>query len=160
MRARLLFANARQFLFGVTALKRFPVIEIRSVELGTPDLAKSEAFYTKVWGLQLQDRDDNAVYLRASGRDHHVLALRAHVTSEVLSVTFRTAAAEGLSKLTDSVQDAGGTVIRPVEPNAAPDGGTVVTLRTPEGFILRLVHGDALHTEGGPGGTSPCACRT
>ncbi len=131
-------------------MKRFPVVEIRSAELGTPDLAKSEAFYTEVWGLQIQDRADGVVYLRASGRDHHVLALRTHIASEVLSVTFRTAAAEDLQRLADSVRDAGGTVIRPVEPNAAPDGRTVVTIRTREGYILRLVHGDALHADGGP----------
>ncbi len=54
----------------------FPIVDIRSVELGTPDLAASESFYTGIWGLQLQDRVDGVVYLRASGRDHHVLSLQ------------------------------------------------------------------------------------
>jgi catechol 2,3-dioxygenase len=126
-------------------MSRFPVVEIRSVELGTPDLAKSEAFYTEVWGLHVVDRADGVVYLRASGRDHHVLALRAHAASEVLSVTFRAATADALPRLADSVQTAGGTLLRDVEPNPQPDGGSVVTVRSPEGYILRLVHGDALH---------------
>jgi catechol 2,3-dioxygenase-like lactoylglutathione lyase family enzyme len=131
-------------------MSHFPVAEIRSVELGTPDLARSEGFYTKVWGLQVQDRADGVVYLRASGRDHHVLSLRAHAGSEVLSLTFRVAAAAELQRLADSVQAAGGMQLRPVEPNPAPDGGTVVTLRTPEGYILRLIHGDRFHADGGP----------
>jgi len=131
-------------------LNRFPVVEIRSVELGTPDLAKSEAFYIEAWGLQLQDRADGVVYLRASGRDHHVLSLRPHEASEVLSVTFRTAAAGDLQRLSDAALNAGGTVIRPVELNAAPDGGTIATLRTPEGYVVRLIHGDLLHVDCGP----------
>jgi len=130
-------------------LNCFPVVEIRSVELGTPDLAKSEAFYTEAWGLQVQCRADGVVYLRGSGPDHHVISLRAHAAAEVLSVTFRTASAENLQRLADSVQAAGGTLLRPVEPNQAPDGGTVVMLQTPEGYILRLIHGDTLHGDGG-----------
>lgn len=128
-------------------MNRFPVVEIRSVELGTPNLARSEAFYTEVWGLQLQDRADGIVYLRASGRDHHVLSLRAHPASEVLSVTFRVASFEDLEHLATSVQSAGGILLRPVEPNPAPDGGSVLTLRTPEGYVLRLIHGDTLHSD-------------
>jgi catechol 2,3-dioxygenase-like lactoylglutathione lyase family enzyme len=131
-------------------LKRFPVIGIRSVELGTPDLTRSEEFYTKVWGLQAVARIDDVVYLRASGRDHHVLTLRAHNTPEVLSVTFRIAERAHLQQLADSVEAAGGTVLSSVGPNNGPDGGTVVTLRTPEGYIFRLIHGDMLHPVGGP----------
>ncbi len=131
-------------------MSRFPIAEIRSVELGTPDLAKSEAFYTKVWALAVQDRTEGTVYLRATGRDHHVLALRTHPRSEVLSVTFRTAAADQLQQLADSVQAAGGTLVQPVAANGGPEGGTVVTLRTPEGYVLRFIHGDKLLPAGGP----------
>ena len=131
-------------------MNHFPVIEIRSVELGTPDLAKSEAFYTKVWGLEVCDRGGDAVYLRATGRDHHVLCLRPHPASEIVSVTFRVAAYEDLQQLADSAQKQGATLLNPVASNSAPDGGTAVTLRTPEGYVLRLIHGDKLHPTGEP----------
>ena len=113
-------------------MNRFPVAEIRSVELGTPDLARSEAFYTEVWGLAIQDRDADAVYLRASGPDHHVLALRSHHSSVVLSITFRAASEAHLHALVQSVQDAGGMVMKAVAPNSAPDGGIAATVRTPD----------------------------
>ena len=125
-------------------MNSFQVTEIRSVHLGTPDLAKSEAFYTSVWGLKVQDRADGVVYLRASGQDHHVLALSAHATAKVLSVTFRVDAFDDLHRLAQASQDAGGKLLRPAEPNTAPDGGITLTLRTPEGYILRLIHGDSL----------------
>lgn len=129
-------------------MNHFPVAEIRSVHLGTPDLATSEAFYTNVWGLKVQDRSNDIVFLRASGRDHHVLALSAHTASVVLSVTFRVASLDELERLSKSAQEAGGTLLRPAGPNTAPDGGTVLKLRTPEGYILRLIHGDKLHDDG------------
>lgn len=129
-------------------MKPYPIIAIRSVELGTPDLARSEAFYTLVWGLELVDRHNDAVYLRATGRDHHVLSLRKHPTSEVLSVTFRVDQKPRLQELANAAKAAGGSVLHPVGPNSEPDGGTAVTLRTPEGYTLRLIHGDRLHQPG------------
>ncbi len=57
-------------------MTRFPVVALRSVELDTPDIAKSEAFYPNVWGLTVATRDGDAVYLHATGDDHHVLVLR------------------------------------------------------------------------------------
>ncbi len=129
-------------------MTHFPIVEIRSVELGTPDLAKSESFYTETWGLRFQDRIDGVIYLRASGHDHHVLSLREHSASEVLSVTFRVTSREDLEQVAQSVQAAGGAIVRAIEGNPGPDGGVVVTLRTPEGYVLRLIHGDALHADG------------
>ena len=70
-------------------MSRFPVADIRSVDLGTPDLARSEQFYTTAWGLEVAARQGSSVYLRATGRDHHVLALHPHPTAEIFSVTFR-----------------------------------------------------------------------
>ena len=146
--------------YGEHAMSKFPVVEIRSVELGSPNLAKSEYFYIKAWGLQLQDRVDGVVYLRASGRDHHVLSLRAYPASEVVSVRFRTATFDDLQRLSESIQSAGGTLLQPLEHNSAPDGGSVVTLRTPEGYILRFIHGDTLHTDGATRMSFPLASRT
>ena len=56
-------------------MAEFPVIAIRSVDLGVPDVARAEAFYKDVWGLAVVARQRDAVFLRATGRDHHVLAL-------------------------------------------------------------------------------------
>jgi catechol-2,3-dioxygenase len=128
-------------------MSRFPVAEIRSVALGTPDLAKSEAFYTEVWGLTVQARANGVVYLRATGPDHHVLSLQAHPASAVLSVTFRAAEPALLHHLASSMQAAGGTLLHPPEQNTAPDGGIAASIRTPEGYILRLIHGDTRHQD-------------
>ena len=140
---------------GGRKVTRFSIVEIRSVEFGTPDLSKSENFYTKTWGLRFQDRTDDVVYLRASGPDHHVLSLREHPVSEVLSVTFRVASQGDVERLLQSAQQAGATVVRPLEHNQCPDGGKVATLLTPEGYVLRLIHGDRQHTDASPQSNVP-----
>ena len=50
---------------------------------------------------------------------------------------------------------AGGRVIAPAAPNPEPDGGVVLKVATPEGFILRLHHGDVVHDDGGSQGGLP-----
>ncbi len=129
-------------------MSRFPVTDIRSVALGTPDLSGSLEFYTRVWGLKEVAQENGVVYLRATGRDHHVLSLREHPESEVLSVTFRTASPDELDRLCMSIEAAGGSVVQAAHPNPEPGGGTVTTVLTPEGYVLNLIHGDAFHADG------------
>ena len=130
-------------------MTRFPVADIRSVDLGTPDLAKSEQFYTTVWGLEVAARQGSSVYLRATGRDHHVLALHPHPTAEIFSVTFRAASTDDLERLVSSVQAAGGQVLHPRAPNHGPDGGQAATVKTPEGYVFRFISDDTMHSSYG-----------
>jgi catechol 2,3-dioxygenase len=123
----------------------FPVIAIRSVDLGVPDIVGVEAFYTGTWGLEVAARQGAAVYLRATGPDHHVVALRPHTRAEILSVCFRVGAEETLERIASAVASEGGRVIDPVEANGDPDGGTALRVESPEGYILRFHYGDALH---------------
>ncbi len=129
-------------------MRAFPVVAIRSVEFGVPDIDRAEAFYTDLWGLRVAARRDRVVYLRATGRDHHVLALRPHQGAEVLSISFRVQDEEALDHIAHAVTGANGRVITPVAPNAEPDGGVVMKAATPEGFVLRFHFGDAQHDDG------------
>jgi catechol 2,3-dioxygenase-like lactoylglutathione lyase family enzyme len=130
-------------------MSHFPVADIRSVDLGTPDIAKSEQFYTTAWGLEVAARQDAAVYLRATGRDHHVLALHPHPSAEIFSVTFRAASTEDLERLVSSVQAAGGQVLCPLAPNHGPDGGQAAMVGTPEGYVFRFISGDTMQSSPG-----------
>ena len=130
-------------------MPEFPVNAIRSVEFGVPDIARAEAFYCEVWGLTVVDRQEEVIYLRATGADHHVLALHPHHTPEILSVSFRVTSAESLETIAARAQAAAGRLLAPPAPNAEPDGGVVMKIATPEGFVLRFLHGDFLHTDQG-----------
>jgi catechol 2,3-dioxygenase-like lactoylglutathione lyase family enzyme len=123
-----------------------PLIEsLRSVALNVPDLARAEAFYTQVWHLEVAHRKDNAIYLRGSGSDHHLLALYAGgEVPQLRQVTLRARSAEALQVIADAVPRAGGSILSPVGPlEKNPAGGIGLTLRDPHGRILQVVHGDA-----------------
>ncbi|MBC7784388.1 MAG: VOC family protein, partial [Burkholderiales bacterium] len=90
---------------------RFPVCALRSVELGTPDLDVSERFYTTVWGLDVAARTADAVYLRGTGSDHHIVALRQSDASELRSVTFRAASADDLAAIRDAAAARGAELL-------------------------------------------------
>ncbi len=123
-------------------MTRFPVSALRSVDLGTPDIDRSEKFYVEVWGLEAVARRNGVVYLRAGGSDHHVVALHRSARPELRAVTFRVASGDDFAPIAANVAAHGGHVISPAAPNDAPDGGTVMTVRGPEGGLLRFIHGD------------------
>lgn len=127
---------------------QFPVASLRSVDIATPDLARSERFYRDVWGLDVVERgEDGPVLLAATGTDHHVLALHPGDRPALLSVTFRAAGAENLAAIAEAASRAGATILRPPAPNAGPDGGTMLVLREPQGSTIRVVHGDRRKVE-------------
>lgn len=136
-------------------MRDFPVTAIRSVELGVPDLLPAEAFYTDVWGLNVAARDGGIVYLRASGEDHHVLALHPHARAEILSVSFIVGDEKALFDIDERALKARGRVIAPVSPNIGPDGGLVLKVATPEGFVLRFHYGALIHDDGAPRSALP-----
>ncbi|MGC2774627.1 MAG: VOC family protein [Bradyrhizobium sp.] len=126
-------------------MTRFPVTALRSVDLGTPDLARSEAFYRETWGLERVAAADGVVHLRATGSDHHVVALHRSDRTELRAVTFHLADISDFDAVGSSAIREGATLLSAPAPNPAPDGGVIMSLRGPEGGVLRFVHGDILH---------------
>ena len=123
------------------------VAALRSVEIGLPDVAAAEAFYTQTWGLGVAARQGTSVYLRGTGADHHLLALHAQEKPEVLAVTFRVSSALALEELARLAVQHGGAVLAPMAAVQEPGGGECVVLRDPQGRILRFVWGDVQHTD-------------
>jgi catechol 2,3-dioxygenase len=123
----------------------FPLTALRSAALEVPDLAAAERFYTEVWGLAVVERAPGALWLRATGADHHVLALHAADGPALRSLTFRAASVAALAAVCGRAVAAGATLIAPLAPLAEPGGGLGASLRAPDGALFRLVHGDARH---------------
>src|SRR5580693_1732870 len=66
-----------------------PGIEwVRSVEFDVTDLAASTTFYEDVWGLTTVDRTADAVYLRGTGPEHHLMVLRGGATAAARRLNF------------------------------------------------------------------------
>jgi len=126
-----------------------PWIEsLRSVALNVPDPAKAEAFYTRVWHLQVVSRAMGAVFLRGTGADHHLLSLHpGSATAQVRQVTLRARSAEALRLIAEATLKAGGTLLEAPGPLHGPAGGHGLLLRDPDGRVFRIAHGDTRHTD-------------
>lgn len=124
------------------------IAALRSVALNVPDLAKAEAFYTDVWHLAVTARTDDAIYLRGTGADHHLLSLHAGGSvPQIRHVTLRARNAAALAAVAQATVQAGGTVLHAQAPLTNPAGGTGLTLRDPDGRLLQIVHGDIRHAD-------------
>lgn len=121
---------------------------LRSVALNVPDLARAEAFYTRVWHLDVAARTADAIYLRGTGADHHLLALhQGGPQAQIRHVTFRARSAQALHEIAGAAERAGARVQQPPSPLDEPGGGVGLTIRDPDGRLLQVVHGDARHAD-------------
>ncbi len=123
------------------------VSALRSVEIGLPDVAAAEAFFTGTWGLAVAARAGDAVYLRGTGADHHLLSLHPADKPEVRMVTLRAPTTRELDQLLETVPANGGTVLSARAPVTEPGGGEAVVVRDPQGRIIRIVTGDLRHAD-------------
>jgi catechol 2,3-dioxygenase len=124
------------------------VAALRSVALNVPDLQEAEKFYTQVWHLSVAARMADALYLRGTGADHHLLALhQAPGPARIRNVTLRARSRAALDDVAQAVVGAGGRVVEAISPVQEPGGGIALTVADPDGRIFRLVHGDALHAD-------------
>ena len=123
-------------------MTHFPVTALRSVDLETPDIGRSEQFYTSAWGLDLVTRHEGVTYLRASGVDHHVVALRQGERPALRAVTFRLHSDAEFEVIAAASQLYGATLLNGPVTNSGPDGGAIMAIRAPGGGVLRFIHGD------------------
>jgi catechol 2,3-dioxygenase-like lactoylglutathione lyase family enzyme len=121
---------------------------LRSVALKVPDLARAEDFYTNTWHLAVVARTADALYLRGTGADHHLLALhQGGDNAEIVHATFRARSREALDAIAQAAVQAGGSVQVPIASITEPGGGTGLTVRDPDGRLLQVVFGDKQHTD-------------
>ncbi len=121
---------------------------LRSVAFNVPDLALAEDFYTRVWGLSVAAREAGALYLRATGADHHVLALHQQEgPAQIRHVTLRARSLQALQQAATAALSAGGRVVQPLAELKSPGGGTAVSIADPDGRVFQLVFGDVLHLD-------------
>ena len=123
------------------------ISDLRSVALNVPDLKQAEEFYTKVWLLDVVARRDEAIYLRGTGPDHHILSLHLADRPTIRDITLRVRSAEALGAVATEAVAAGGRVVAPVAKADDPARGTALTIADPLGRVLRLVHGDMTHKD-------------
>jgi len=119
------------------------VASLRSVAMYVPDIEAAETFYTRVWHLDVVDRTSDSIYLRGTGADHHLVSFHRGERTAIRDVTFRARTVEALDAIVRGAQAAGGDIVQAPSAVSEPGGGVAVTIRDPDGRVLRVVHGDA-----------------
>ena len=118
------------------------IAALRSVSLVVPDLTLARQFYLDVWRLQVAAETPDALYLRGTGDDHHLLALHRGDAVALRDVTLRARDAQALAAIAGAAVAVGGRVVTPIAPVAEPGGGTGLVIADPHGRRYRIVHGD------------------
>ena len=120
------------------------VSALRSVALNVPDLMRAEDFYTRIWHLEVVARSENALYLRGTGSDHHLLALhQASGPASIRCVTLRARSRAALDEIAQLAPTVGGRVLQSPSPLSEPGGGTGVTIADTDGRVFQLEIGRA-----------------
>ncbi|MFJ9674446.1 catechol 2,3-dioxygenase [Streptomyces sp. NPDC101221] len=84
------------------------IAHLGHVELLTPDLEASVAFFTDYLGLTVNGRSGDSVYLRTwDDYEHHSLVLTAHTTSGVRRTALRASSEEALLRRVKELENTG-----------------------------------------------------
>ena len=123
---------------------------LRSVELGVRDLNASSDFYQKIWGLTEIAAEGDAIYLRGTAAEHHVVTLRERPKAELLAVHFSAPNRTAVTELHARAKAYGaGAVSELAEFPRVAGGGFGFRFTTPEGLPLAISadvaqHGDVI----------------
>ena len=81
------------------------ILRLAHVDVRTPDLELSTAYYTEVLGLQLAGRGDDTVYLKCwDEEDHHSVRLRYDPRTGLDLFSFRVEHPDDLAELEKAVE--------------------------------------------------------
>ena len=112
------------------------VSDIRGIDLAVRDLTASVDFYVKVWGLEEVSREAGTVYLRATGPEHHALALHEDPRIALLGANFAASDKAAVDALHAKALAFGADVVdQPHGQAAFAGGGYGFSFRTPDGIM-------------------------
>ena len=121
---------------------------IRSVDLGVPDLDATAKFYSAVWGLKEVAREGGSLYMRATGKDHHVLGLHQAPRAVLKSINLAAPDRAAVDGLHAKAKSLGANVIdAPHAKSAAAGGGYGFSLKSPEGQTITITAEASTHAD-------------
>jgi len=139
-------------MFDASSLDTSPggtvgILRLAHVDVRTPDLELSTAYYTEVLGLQLAERGEDTVYLKCwDEEDHHSVRLRYNPRIGLDLFSFRVEREDDLAELENALTRYGCQVQR-VGKNEAVGQGESIRFGIPSGQTMELVYD--LHKTGG-----------
>lgn len=110
-------------------------VETAQVTYAAPDLPEMERFLTSFGMTKAPGSDDQTLYMRGTGTQHHIHVTRKSAQPEFIGASIEVASADDLTELAAMPGSS------EVSTSAEPGGGEQVTMHTPDGFEIRAVHG-------------------
>ena len=123
------------------------VTALRSIELGVTDLRRSATFYRECWGLRAVTEGPGYCFLRATGPEHHMLALRERQAPMLIRIDFAAASPRAVQKLHGELKSIGVTVRAEPGPVEDPGGGYGFAFLDRAGRELRILSDVATHAD-------------
>jgi catechol 2,3-dioxygenase len=112
---------------------------LRSVDLAVRDIEATKAFYEAQWGLTEVSRENGSIYMRATGKDHHVLGLHTAPRSQLKSINLSAPNRAAVDALHAHAKAVGATVLEaPHDLSKAAGGGYGFSVRSPEGQAVSV----------------------
>ncbi len=112
------------------------VTGVRGIDLAVRDLDSSARFYNAVWGLEEVRREQGVAYMRATGREHHVLALHEAPRSAFLGTRLATSDKTVVDALHARACGFGAVVLdAPHQMPSQAGGGYGFSFRSPDGLM-------------------------
>ena len=120
---------------------------VRSIELGVRDLQQSADFYTKVWALEEVAAEGDAIHLRGTGSEHHLLTIRQRPKPALLGVNFAAPDRAAVDQLCAKAKSYGVKVSgEPAQMPGSSGGGYGFRFETPEGLPMSISSDATQHT--------------
>ena len=116
------------------------ILRLAHVDVRTPDLELSAAYYTEVLGLRLAERGEDTVYLKCwDEEDHHSVRLRYDPRIGLDLFSFRVEHPDDLAELEKAVE-AYGCQVQRVSRGEAVGQGESIRFGLPSGQTMELVY--------------------
>ena len=110
-------------------------ISVAQVTYAAPDLQLMETFLTDFGMAKVEGSDENALYMRGSGPQHHIHVTHRSDKQRFIGATIEVASRADLDELATLP---GSSV---VQPSNEPGGGHEVVMHTPDGVELKALWG-------------------
>ena len=121
---------------------------LRGVELSVFSLKDSGDFYRHKWGLEAASAEGDKLYLRGTGREHHILTLHERPRAGLVAMNFSARDRGMVDALHAKVKGMGAKILSAPEAlSKAAGGGYGFTLETPEGQALSISADLVTHNE-------------
>ena len=131
------------------------VTGLRSIEYGMPDIRQAARFFEESWGLAPVATTEGAIYLRATGPEHHIAVVRQSPKTGHVRVNLAAPDKAAVDALYTRAKGLGVELLGAPAPVAEPGGGYGFAFRDPDKHEYRILADVARHADARMEGDRP-----